>query len=92
MRHCDDDEWMRRLSGKRVRVPCICRIAALAVGLALAGCSTATTGTLEDRVIAACAQERVRAQLPHLCADPVATARNIETAKRVLRVLIDLAL
>jgi hypothetical protein len=60
--------------------------------LALAGCSTVTTSTTEERVVAACAIERVKARLPNLCADPVATARNVELAKRVLRVLVDLAL
>jgi PBP1b-binding outer membrane lipoprotein LpoB len=64
-------------------------ICAIAIALMLAGCSTSTT---EERVVAACADERVKARLPHLCADPIATARNIELAKRVLRVLVDLAL
>jgi hypothetical protein len=66
-------------------------LCAAAIALAVAGCSTATT-TTEERVIAACANERVKARLPNLCADPVATARNVELAKRVLRVLVDLAL
>jgi hypothetical protein len=66
-------------------------ICAAALALTLAGCSTATS-TTEERIVAACADERVKARLPHLCADPVATARNVETAKRVLRVLVDLAL
>jgi hypothetical protein len=66
-------------------------VCAAAIALTVAGCSTVTT-TTEERVIAACANERVKARLPHLCADPVATARNVELAKRVLRVLVDLAL
>jgi PBP1b-binding outer membrane lipoprotein LpoB len=64
-------------------------ICAAALALVLTGCATSTT---EERVVAACADERVKARLPHLCADPIATARNIELAKRVLRVLVDLAL
>lgn len=69
----------------------ICTAAAL-----LAGCSSVSAvtayDTTEERVIAACKIERVQKVVPRLCADPVATARNVDLAKRVLRVLVDLAL